>query len=189
MSSSPALRLVLGTPQMDRLYVSTLDELIHCHSSVNYFLCMPFFLWKCHVSGRSLCLIFFFPIVSVIWERLFNWIIRGFFCWWCLFCWVFLRESFPTGWKLRGSRSPNAYLLLCGLRVSSSGFWQGKQSALHFSMLRCGNDFTVPHTVVGNIRRIQWLCLIHIFFSFLVPVLSLGLRTPDFSAPQAGERA
>lgn len=29
-----------------------LEELIHCHSSVNYFLCMPFFLRKCQVSGQ-----------------------------------------------------------------------------------------------------------------------------------------
>lgn len=56
-----------------------------------------------------------------------------------------------------------------------------KQSALHLSMLRCGNDFTIPHTVVGNMEGSSDDVLLIYFLSFLVPVLSLGLRTPDFS--------
>lgn len=156
-----------------------LEELIHCHSSVNYFVCMPLFLWKCHVSGHSLRLNFLPQSISNM-GKIIQLNHSGNF-----FLFVLKTESFPAGFPTQRLEAP---------RCISAAVWDegfklciktGKQSAPHLSMLRCGNDFTVPHTyVVGNIGRIQWWRLAHIFSQFPCPCPQSGAEDPKLlSAP------
>lgn len=134
------------------------------------------------MSQNTACAWTFFPNVSMIWERLFNWIIQGYF---------FFENRELSDWlkahRLEASRCTSAAVWGEGFQL-----WiqTGKQSALHLSMLKCGNDFTIPHTMVGNIGRIQWWRLAHIFSQFPCRCPQSGTEDPRLlSAPQAEERA
>lgn len=158
---------------MERLYNSVLEELIHCHSSTVLLIIFS----ACPFSSEN---VMFQDIAWTFFPRSISYIGKIIQL---NHSWIFFFNRELSNW-LKAQRLEASKCI--STTVWDGGFQLCIQTGKHLFMLRCGNYFTV----VGNIGKLQWWYLAHIFSQFPGPCLWSGAEDPRLlSAPQAEERA